>query len=270
MFHGADITAQGWEQMRLGTEVKTLSEHALEAIGIPEKYSKLVNDIASGASVIGAARVVMKEGVEMTTSNLVKQYASDASTSEKQCAKEIGLKGEEFIKNNMIKTFQIHDTIYSNVATNRIALQSSKYDEFIIPKLPISKKLPTSLIKEFESGGSWIMTEEYYNRHFLGKEIIGRSDGQFMTSSKKLNWALKESNGDIHKLEKLCATEGWQGKTLYRIDIKNPLDYNPRLPHSGLSGANENFIPGGITKGNMPEIVTDLLPKDQLTVTKLN
>lgn len=54
------------------------------------------------------------------------------------------------------------------------------------------------------------------------------------------------------------------------MDIKNPLDYNPRLPHAGLSGANEHFVPGGPTKGGVPEMVTDPISKDQLIVTKIN
>lgn len=82
--------------------------------------------------------------------------------------------------------------------------------------------------------------------------------------------ALAESNGDIEKLQSFFSTKGWVGQKLYRIDAKSPLNYNPRVPHRGLSGANEHFIEGGSTGGGLTEIVTDLLPKDETMFTNLN
>jgi len=120
---------------------------------------------------------------------------------------------------------------------------------------------------QLEGGGAWLMSENKYRRFVEGKGLVGRADGQFMTSSREINRVLASAAGDVEKINKMLGTDFEPGERLIRIDVNNPLDYNPRLPDSSLSGANAHFVPGGMTSGGVPEIVTDPLPAGSVWAT---
>lgn len=237
--HGLDTARKGFGQVLTDEEWETLTVQAIELTGLSNHIAKNIETILFGSVFIAATRQLLIEGVETAVKVAGKQVKENASggTAAETCPREIGL-----AKRDLCTT------------TNPLNL----------------KQIPASLAKEFEGGGSWIMTEEDYLTHFLPKSLIGRTDGQFMVSNKAMNKALAEANGNVVKLQELLSTNQWDGKILYRLDFKNPLDYNPRVPHQGLSGANEHFVPGGLTKGGVSEIITDQLPKNKITVTKLN
>ena len=67
----------------------------------------------------------------------------------------------------------------------------------------VSNKLDPGFAKQLENGGSWLMTEGQYLQFAKGKNLVGRSDGQFMTSSAEINRVLAESGGDISKINQL-------------------------------------------------------------------
>ena len=60
---------------------------------------------------------------------------------------------------------------------------------------------------------------------------------------------------------------GWPGKKLSRIDIPNPSVHNQRLPSGNEGGANELWIPGGLTSGGKVEAVVDQIPSGSYTET---
>ncbi len=134
----------------------------------------------------------------------------------------------------------------------------------------ISKvRLPPAILEEFKDGGSYLMTEELYERWVKGRPIIGYEDGQFMLSKKVMDQLIAETGGDLALLQQKIGTEGWVGKKMYRIDIINPTELNPRYPTPNLMGANSKFIFGGKTSGNLQEIVTDQIPASKFIATPL-
>ena len=52
---------------------------------------------------------------------------------------------------------------------------------------------------------------------------------------------------------------------IHRVDVNNPMEYNPRLPTSDLSGSNDKFIDGGHTPGGQDECVIDTFPNPEIT-----
>ena len=62
------------------------------------------------------------------------------------------------------------------------------------------------------------------------------------------------------------------GGGLIRIDVNNVEDLNLRIPSGNEAGANNHWIPGGITDGGVPEAVSDLIPnnKNNVTITEIN
>lgn len=80
-----------------------------------------------------------------------------------------------------------------------------------------------------------------------------------------MNEIAKKANGDLAVYEKeLGFDEGHfaTGGGMVRIDVKDPLSNNARMPSGNEIGANEHFVPGGYTDGGAPECVTDQIPND--------
>ena len=128
--------------------------------------------------------------------------------------------------------------------------------------------IPESFAGELRGGGSWLMTEDQYIRYAKGAEMIGRTDGQFMTSARQMNSLIHEVRGNPVLLGERMSVSTWgQDTQLIRMDIIDPLKFNPRMPTSTMSGANSKFRPGGITSGGVPEIATDQLPWNQVWAT---
>ena len=88
-----------------------------------------------------------------------------------------------------------------------------------------------------------------------------------MTSASQMNRVIAQSGGDVSKINELLGTEFKVGDKLIRIDVNDPLSYNPRPPSNSMSGANTQFVPGGSTSGGISEVVTDPLPADSVWAT---
>lgn len=57
---------------------------------------------------------------------------------------------------------------------------------------------------------------------------------------------------------------------IVRIDVDDVTGLNLRLPSGNETGANSLWIPGGYTSGNVPEAVTDIIPLDKTTISRIN
>ena len=125
-----------------------------------------------------------------------------------------------------------------------------------------------SHIESFRDGGSYLVPEGAYNNFIKGQKVIGRFDGQFITTKAAMDKILLEAGGDVSKINQFLGVN-WSGK-LYRIDIDSPLLYNTRLP-SGLEvGADINlFRWGGSTSGAIPEAIVDQIPAGAFRATEL-
>jgi hypothetical protein len=58
---------------------------------------------------------------------------------------------------------------------------------------------------------------------------------------------------------------------VFRVDIPDPENYNLRMPSGNEAGANEYWLPGGLSPEGMPEAVVDGsgVPPEDLTVIDL-
>jgi filamentous hemagglutinin len=124
--------------------------------------------------------------------------------------------------------------------------------------------------RSFESGGSYLIPKGGYDAYVAGKAIVGRPDGQFMTSKVAMDDLLRQTGGstELIKARLGIPPDAWMDP-LIRIDILRPLAFNPRLPSGAEMGANSQFVRGGITSGRMPEIVTDQIPSSSITATQV-
>jgi hypothetical protein len=130
-----------------------------------------------------------------------------------------------------------------------------------------STAVPEAFARELQGGGSWLMTRGQFARFAEGQSTIGRADGQFMTSAARMNQLIEETGGDPVLLGQKLGVKWEPGVQLIRMDVSNPLLFNPRLPSAPMIGANASFVPGGMTVGGVPEIVTDQLPWHEVWAT---
>ncbi len=111
------------------------------------------------------------------------------------------------------------------------------------------------------------MDSELFNNFVMEGEpsLIGRPDGQFITSSKQLNRIIAETKGDPVAMAERLGIEDWNsGTTIVRMDVESPLWHDPRFPTGSESGANSLFIPGGQTSGGVSEIIINPVPRNEV------
>ena len=126
--------------------------------------------------------------------------------------------------------------------------------------------MSTNISDDFEKyGGSYLLSNNAYEDYVQGKQLIGRSDGQFMTPSNQMDSLLQNYPNNPREWEsQLGLKEGSLGNAdIRRVDVFNPNDYEPRLPTQNLSGANDKFIPGGKTPGGQDECVINQFPNPE-------
>ncbi len=79
-------------------------------------------------------------------------------------------------------------------------------------------------------------------------------------------------DGDISIIEKeLGFPKGYfsDGDGLVRIDVDDVTGLNLRLPNGNETGANSLWLPGGYTSGNVPEAISNIIPLNQTTISKI-
>lgn len=112
-------------------------------------------------------------------------------------------------------------------------------------------------------GGSYLLSSNNYEDYVQGHNFIGRPDGQFITPSNQIDDMLNKYPDNPREWERqLGLNEGSLGdEKIRRVDVYNPQDYEPRLPTSDLSGANDKFLEGqGKVPGGQDECVINQFP----------
>jgi len=165
---------------------------------------------------------------------------------------------------------QIAETITDLKETRLLENREVDQEHLIEDQRASTKTLPPDYVEEFKYGGSALMDAIHYKNYVERSETVGRNDGFFIASKEAIDQVIEESSGSMELIMSKLGVNNWTGNTLYRIDILNPLDYNPRLPDSSLSGANEKFVPGGETAGGIKEIVIDQIHKSNVKISKTN
>ncbi|MBR2189863.1 MAG: hypothetical protein IJ860_10745, partial [Eubacterium sp.] len=139
-----------------------------------------------------------------------------------------------------------------------------------------------SHLDQFNDGASLLMSDEAYAAYVQGDDWIADSIGRgpdahdpngsmFVAPSGKIDEILKNSNGDISKIEEALGMDpgAFGNGPLHRVDIDNPKDHGLRMATGEEAGANKNFNNGkglegyrGLTSGGVPEAVIDKVPSN--------
>ena len=134
------------------------------------------------------------------------------------------------------------------------------------PKQYLSPKEIEEHLKIFEEEGvakiiSWEQLENAKNRY---GGSIGPESGQYATSEEIIEKAIKASDGNPRKLEKLLGLgKGELGE--------NPVVIKPKkvsflkFPSGNEKGANAYWNPGGYTSGGIPEVVVNQFAPGEYT-----
>ena len=121
-------------------------------------------------------------------------------------------------------------------------------------------------LKQFENGGSFVMTQKQYVRFVDGSSYIGCPDNsQFIAPKEFMDEINNLANGDIYVFEEMLGFDkGYFSSEggLVRFNIKDPTKLNLRMPSGNEFGANDHWIPGGYTDGGTAEAIIDKIPND--------
>jgi hypothetical protein len=121
----------------------------------------------------------------------------------------------------------------------------------------------------FNNRASYLMTYKQYTEFVKGKKLIGRIDGQFVTTKEKIDVILNKANGNISIIEKeLGIPNGdWMSQGgVVRINVEKINDLDPHIPFGSETGANEFWHPGGYTSGGSEEVVIKQFSKDYFEI----
>ena len=121
-----------------------------------------------------------------------------------------------------------------------------------------------SVSDSFRNGGSYLISQENFDRYIAGRDTIGRPDGQFMVPKQQMDDLMARHPDDVRAWEQeLGLQSGSLGQHPYRVDVYDPTQHNLRTPDASLSGANDQFTGTGKTTGGLDEGVTDPFPNPQ-------
>lgn len=118
-------------------------------------------------------------------------------------------------------------------------------------------------LNQFSNGGTLLTTESAYNDYMRHRSNIGYCSSEndphgsmFVAPKEDIDKILKESNGDVSKVEKaLGFPEGHFGDgSIIRVDIPNPQEHGLRMANGRESGSNEFFNTNVDANGKLPDI----------------
>lgn len=150
----------------------------------------------------------------------------------------------------------------------QVASGEPRWGERPNPELLYSKEYINGHIQKFEQGGSYLVSRDVYDVRIaddIKNPFLGRPGELFISTTDEIDAALMKSNGNLLELEKIMGfDEGCFSKHggVVRIDIKEPLSYEIRLPSGNEYGANSHFVPGGRTDGGALECVINNVPNE--------
>ena len=120
-------------------------------------------------------------------------------------------------------------------------------------------------LKDFEKEACYLVTGKAYKNWVVDMPLLGREDGQYLSTLEEVARVRKKASGDISivEIEMGIPVGEWQNQNgLYRIDVLQPKSLNLRLPNGFENGANEFWHPGGFTSGGAQEAVVNQIPNE--------
>ncbi len=106
-----------------------------------------------------------------------------------------------------------------------------------------------------------MMSGKYYKE----AEYIARADGtMFVIPESFFDDVITKANGDISYIEKVLGYKPGSLQSGYYVAIRinNPSKCDICIPTGNEIGANNYWIPGGYTSGDVPEAIVNNVPND--------
>ena len=103
-------------------------------------------------------------------------------------------------------------------------------------------------LNKFSNGASYLLDENAYERFVKRKKKLGRQNGKngylFVRTKDDVDNAIRNSNGDISKIERALGLEDGQlgDGSVNRVDIINPEKHNLRIADGTEFGAKSSKI----------------------------
>lgn len=113
-------------------------------------------------------------------------------------------------------------------------------------------------LEKFKYGASFLTNTKYLDSN-NGRDLIGRKEGTFVMTKVEMDNVLKKAGGKLAVVEKDLGIpkDAWKDRKTSRIDVHNPMKFNPRLPNGNEPGANDLWIPGGLLPTGYSEAIID-------------
>lgn len=109
-------------------------------------------------------------------------------------------------------------------------------------------------VSRFEHGGTRFMPRSDYDEY----GITHRDRTSFIMSASEVDDMIAQTGGNPALMEQaLGLTPGTLDGDLVRVDVPRPGDHGIRMPTGNESGANPQWLPGGLTPSNISEGVID-------------
>jgi len=126
------------------------------------------------------------------------------------------------------------------------------------PSVKPEDRLDPDFVQELlESGAASILPNDKFKQFYKNagdSSFVGRPDGQFIITGKRMKELEDESGKDPAKMEKLLAIlpkGAWtsqEAQPLLKVEIIDAIDFKPTMPTKEMSGSNDNYVPNGKVK----------------------
>ena len=164
----------------------------------------------------------------------------------------VGVKSKTALMKPPLKQTQIHE-ILSIPKHRRPA-----------PETYLTQKYIQHYLAKFDGGAVRIISKKR-----LDKYGTAGPNPSFIMPKSYVDKVIKDSDGDI---KKIAGALGLRESTLDPDDlllVEIPPSKDIKIPSGNEIGANENWLPGGLTSGGIPEAVMKLPPVDKLKIKPL-
>lgn len=168
---------------------------------------------------------------------------------------------------------KVREAGLDQVKVNDIILTNKGYRPDPVEYL--SKEYIEEHLAQFDEGISVIQSGWDYGRYSEINGFVGVPDDNtlFVMPKAYCDEIILKANGNMSIIEKeLGFPEGYFSDRggLVRIDVEDTSGLNLRIPNGNETGANSLWTPGGYTSGNIPEVISDIIPLEKTEISRIN
>ncbi len=156
---------------------------------------------------------------------------------------------------------------YSMLRAYKEAQNAMVNGSILDPSVYLTSAYINNHLKKFYGEATYFVNKYSHENYVLPLPKLGIADDNslYITTASLSDDVVVIAGKDLSVYEKqLGYSSGYftNGKEVWRINIKNPENFNLRIPTGSEIGANHWWHPGGFTSGGVIEAVTDLIPKE--------